>query len=136
MFLTTVKINGITVPLIFQPYGHKGGTNREMTQEIATRFIGICAVLFVIFGIPYAILIGLRPFRPGLTWLSVLIGDLMTDFGTGAQLLLFTGDPVLASLPLLNHILTGGPMILGQILKHRLQNGGHIIIEDEDGDAA
>lgn len=103
-----------------------------MDQETTTKFILICAVLFVVFGIPYAILVALKPFRPGLTWLSVLIGDGVTDLGTGAQLLLLTGDPVLACLPLLNHILTGGPMILGQILKHRLQNGGHVIIEDDD----
>ncbi|MCL4302491.1 MAG: hypothetical protein KJ077_42775 [Anaerolineae bacterium] len=107
-----------------------------MDQETTTRFIGICAVLFTGFGIPYSILITKWAFPPNLTWLSVLIGDGVTDFGMGALILLLTGDLFLASIPIICHGLTGGPMIAGQILKHALQNGGHIVIEDEDGDTA
>ena len=98
------------------------------------RFIGVSAVLFI-FGIIYAYLIARKPFPPRLTWLSVLIGDFVTDLGTAAHLLMFTGDPFLASIPVINHVLTGGPMILGQLTKHMLQNGGIVIIEeDEVGD--
>lgn len=107
-----------------------------MNQEIATKFILVCVVLLVVFGIPYAIIIARQPFKPHLTWLSVMIGDAMTDFGMAALLLLLTGSPLAASVPVLCHILTGGPMILGQILKHSFQNGGHVIVGDDDDDAA
>ena len=107
-----------------------------MREEIFIRFVGICAVLFIFFGIPYAILIALKPFRPSLTWLSVFFGDLATDIATASQLLLFTGDPFLACLPVINHVLSGGPMILGQVLKHALQNGDVNLLRDEDDDAA
>lgn len=110
---------------------------REMSQETLIRFIGICMSIFLFFGLPYGILVATRPFRPRLTWLSVVFGDLATDLGMAGLLLLLTEDLFIASIPFLCHALTGGPMIAGQILKHALQNGDHIIIEDDDdGDPA
>lgn len=103
-------------------------------MELIIRFAGICAVL-LIFGHVYAYMIVRKPFPPHRTWLSVAIGDFVNDFGTGAQILLFTGNPYLALLPLINHIFfTGGPMILGQLTKHRVQDGGEILPELSDGD--
>jgi hypothetical protein len=43
-------------------------------------------VVLLMLGIAYAIYIALRPFRPGLTWLSVVIGDTVTDLGMSAFL--------------------------------------------------
>ena len=104
-----------------------------MSQDTFLRFIGLCAVL-LIFGIIYAYLIARRPFPPHLTWLSVVIGDFVTDLGMGGLILLLTGDLFLTFIPAICHILTGGPMILGQTTKHTLQNGGVVIIEADDGD--
>lgn len=104
-----------------------------ITFSIFLRFIGLCATL-LLFGIAYAYLIARKPFPPHLTWASVLIGDLVTDFGMGAVILLLTEDLFLAGVPLMCHILTGGPMILGQITKHAIENGGDVIIEGIDGD--
>lgn len=99
-------------------------------MDIQTRIVLIAFVLFIFGGI-YAILIAIRPFKPSLTWLSVLFGDLVTDVGSWAILLLITGNLYVALIPFMCHILTGGPMILGQVLKHKLQNGGHVVIDEE-----
>ena len=81
----------------------------------------VLAMLFVwlIFGMVYAGIIALRPFRPGLTWLSVVVGDGLTDIGSGMLLYALTGSLMIAVVPLLFHAMTGGPMIAGQVLKHR-----------------
>ena len=105
----------------------------EITIDTFLRFIGLCATL-LIFGITYAYIIARKPFKPQLTWASVLIGDLVTDIGTGAIILLLTENLFLAGIPLICHALTGGPMILGQITKHTMQNDGEIIVEGIDGD--
>ena len=97
------------------------------------RFIGICAVL-LLFGFIYAYLIARKPFPPRLTWLSVVIGDFTTDVGMAALILLLTENLFLAAIPAFCHILTGGPMILGQLTKHTLQNGGVVTVEEDDGD--
>lgn len=107
---------------------------KEITMELFLRFISICAVL-LIAGIGYAYYIAKRPLPPKLTWFSVLIGDFVTDVGMGALIYLLTENLFLALIPFICHALTGGPMILGQLIKHAIQNGGNIIIDEEqDGD--
>ena len=78
----------------------------------------------VIFGILYAIRIALRPFPPHRTWLSVVVGDAATDVGSSLALWSLTGDWRLCLVPWIAHALTGGPMIIGQVLKHYLQDEG------------
>ncbi len=84
-----------------------------------TRLLVIAGGLFV-FGLIYAYLIAIRPFRPSLTWLEVVIGDAVTDTGMSLAIYLLTNDLRLAALPWIAHALTGGSMILGQLLKHHL----------------
>lgn len=100
-----------------------------ITTSIFLRFIGLCAAL-MLFGITYAYLIARKPFPPHLTWISVVIGDFVTGIGMGAMILLLTEDLFLAVIPLMCLGLTGGPMILGQVTKHAIENGGDVIIED------
>lgn len=95
------------------------------------RFISICAVL-LLFGMIYAYVIADKPFPPKWTWASVAIGDFVTDFGSGAILWLLTHNLFLAILPFICHGLTGGPMIIGQLVKHRWQDGGEVIPEQDD----
>jgi len=102
-------------------------------MDIETRIILICVVI-LLYGFCYAVLIAVKPFEPGLTWLSVAIGDGVTDLGSWAVLLLLTGSFWIALVPVGMHVLTGGPMITGQLLKHRLQNGGHVVIDDSELD--
>lgn len=105
-----------------------------MVTVDSLRFIGICGIL-LIFGIVYAILIARKPFPPKWTWVSVTIGVGITCFGIGEILWIFTGNYFLTFVPIIGFALTGGPMIVGQITKHILQNGGVVIIEeDEIGD--
>lgn len=106
-------------------------------QYPTVRIITI-STLMLLFGGAYAVFIALKPFKPNLTWLSVAIGDAVTDLGSFGVLYALTGNRRLAAIPFLSHLLTGGPMITGQILKHALQNGGGIVIfeDDERDDAA
>jgi hypothetical protein len=90
-------------------------------MELIPFFIIIAVIL--LFGIFYSILIYWRPFPPGLTWLSVVIGDLVTDMGSTLVLVLILTNLQpdylwLALVPFGMHVLTGGPMIVGQVLKH------------------
>jgi hypothetical protein len=102
-------------------------------MDVETRIVLICVVM-LLFGCAYGIIIAVQSFRPGLTWLSVAIGDGVTDLGSWAVLLLLTGSFWLALVPVGMHLLTGTPMITGQLLKHRLQNGGHVVIDDSELD--
>lgn len=79
--------------------------------------------LFV-FGVLYSALVALRPLPARFTWLEVVIGDAITDMGTSALIYRGTRDWRLALAPWICHALTGLPMILGQVLKHKLQEDG------------
>jgi hypothetical protein len=79
------------------------------------------------FGVFYAAVIYYRPFAPGWTWVSVLIGDAVTDACVGAALLVAVSSLGRAELwwvalfPLAGHVLSGGPMIAGQVIKWAAQ---------------
>jgi hypothetical protein len=108
-----------------------------MIPEIVfLKFVGICAILNF-FGVAYAYLIARRAFPPALVWLSVFV----TVFGEIAlRLLLDSYVSILTHnlLPVVCFGLTGFPMILGQVVKHTIQDGGVVIpllMEDStDGD--
>jgi len=84
-------------------------------------YITILAITAVTFltGNAYAIKIALRPFPDHLTWLSVVVGDAFTDLAMSALIWTYTGSVWLALIPWCTHALTGGPMIVGQIIKYR-----------------
>lgn len=84
----------------------------------------LIALALHVFGAGYAYRIVLRPFSPYKTWLSVVVGDAVTDLGMSAMLWVLTGDWRLCLVPWAAHALTGLPMILGQKLKHQLQADG------------
>jgi hypothetical protein len=73
------------------------------------------------FGVLYALFIALRPLSARYTWLEVVVGDGMTDLGASALLWRLTHDKRAVIVPWVCHALTGSPMILGQVLKHKLQ---------------
>lgn len=89
--------------------------------------IGLAVVWLLLFGLWYARRIYRQPFRPGLTWLSVVLGCEATLVGMailfwGTLRFLFNIDTWLAALvaiciPHAAFILTGAPMILYQIYK-------------------
>ena len=76
----------------------------------------------LLFGIGYAYRIAIRPFPARRTWVSVVIGDAVTDIGSFLLIWHFTGGNWLIALaPVASHVLTGLPMILGQLLKHHFE---------------
>lgn len=89
--------------------------------------LGLVALVLLGFGVLYAAIIYYRPFPPGWTWVSVVVGDLVNDFGVGAAILATVVSAGywelwwMALLPAVGHILDGGPMIVGQILKWAAQ---------------
>jgi hypothetical protein len=97
-----------------------------MTATTLSILIAIWSLLLA-GGIGYAVYIYHNSFEQGWTWLSVVIGDGWTDIGTVAAILtiLLSGDPVnpwfVAVQPIISHLLTGGPMIAGQLWKKRAQ---------------
>jgi hypothetical protein len=86
------------------------------------KFVGLMIYpgLFA-FGVLYALTVALRPFPARYTWLEVVVGDAATDLGASALLWRLTHDRRALIVPWICHALTGSPMILGQILKHKLQ---------------
>lgn len=78
------------------------------------------AIVLLVFGIGYAVLIYYRPFAPGWTWASVVIGDAFTDVGTSVALMVTLAALGLLDLwwlalyPFAAHLLTGLPMIIFQ----------------------
>lgn len=66
----------------------------------------------------YAVRIYYRPFDPDLTYMSVIVGDLMYDLTLGAFLYVITGSLFMAALPFGWHVMCGLPMIIGQIIKN------------------
>lgn len=97
----------------------------------------LIALGLLVFGIGYAYRIAVRPFPAHLTWLSVVVGDGATDVGMMLALWVLTHNPVVCLVPPAAHLLTGGPMILGQVLKARWQNDGARAIEEAlNGDQA
>lgn len=80
----------------------------------------VIAICLSVFGVLYSYRIALHPFRPRLTWLEVVIGDVATDIGMSAALWLLTHDWRACLVPWIAHALSGLPMIGGQELKHRL----------------
>jgi len=88
----------------------------------------------VTFGCLYAYYIARHPFRRGWTWLSVLIGDGVTDLGSLVMIYRRTGDFWAALIPICSHIFTGLPMILGQELKrHWDSRHSQEILKDYNG---
>ena len=88
-----------------------------MNKIQRTTFISSATGLFV-FGIAYAIYIARNPFRPRLTWLSVAIGDGTTDACSAVMIWVLTKNWRAALIPFLAHVISGTPMVLGQIAKH------------------
>lgn len=98
-----------------------------MSQTGFSRTTIIAAAWLLLFGLWYARRIYRHPFRPGLTWLSVVLGCEATLVGMAVLLwgtlhYLLAIDPWLAAvvalgLPHAAFVLTSLPMILFQIIK-------------------
>lgn len=91
--------------------------------------IGTIGLGMLILGTFYAILIYYSPAPHGWTWVSVAVGDGFTDLGEVALIiaaLIHYGQldamwPLIL-IPPVGHLLTGGPMIAGQIIKKRRED--------------
>ena len=79
----------------------------------------LAGLALLVFGLLYAYHIAMREEKPARTWVDVVIGDGATDIGSFIILYAWSECIWLALVPVLAHLLTGGPMILGQLLKHR-----------------
>lgn len=84
----------------------------------------VIALVLLTFGICYTVIIYQHPFSTGWTWLSVFVGDLVNDLCVTAAIIATLGAFGLlerlwwmAAFPVAGHILDGGPMIVGQIIK-------------------
>lgn len=82
---------------------------------------GIISFFLTTFGVLYATYIYHKPPREGDTWISVVIGDAITDVGMAsitALILVYSKqwDRLwwMIFIPIYCHLLTGGPMIVGQ----------------------
>jgi hypothetical protein len=86
-----------------------------------SRDLFVISGLLLLFGIIYALIISaFAPHKPRYTWVSVVVGDAATDLGTMALLRKSRRGNLAPLLPFWAHFLTGGPMILAQVLKHLL----------------
>ena len=100
--------------------------------------LGSVVFCTIIFGVGYAILIYHRPFPPGWTWLSVVVGVAFTGILEIIAILitLISLDLArywwIASYPLIAYILTGLPMITGQEIKRRQQHKTNTSLEQND----
>lgn len=93
----------------------------EITIETTTSIFYI-SLAGVTLGLIYAYIIAKKIFNPEQTWVSVVVGEVMTDTIAFSLIYIITKDPILSLMPVYGHLLTGIPMIIGQILKHRRQN--------------
>lgn len=73
----------------------------------------------VLFGTWYAYHIALRPSVQSQTWVDVVIGVGATCIGIFAIIYIWRRSFWLAGVPMMCFVITGSPMILGQVLKHR-----------------
>lgn len=95
----------------------------------------ITALGLLLFGIIYAVFIyhrGTQAFPHGWTWASVVIGDLVTDFGsiTAIVVTLSFFDLIdqlwwVALVPIASHLCTGIPMIILQNKKRLDQHANN-----------
>jgi len=90
-----------------------------ITINISITHLILISLAMLIFGILYAYYIAIKPFKSRSTWVSVVIGDACTDIGTSLLIYTLTHDILTSIMPIYGHFLTGIPMILGQILKHK-----------------
>ena len=87
--------------------------------------------LLLLFGIIYALIISaFTPHKPRYTWVSVVVGDAATDLGTMALLRKARGSNLAPLLPFWAHFLTGGPMILAQVLKHLFNDDASQLVDE------
>lgn len=96
----------------------------------------LVALSLLSFGIAYAYRIAIKPFRARNTWFSVVIGDAATDIGSFAFIYIWTKKINLALIPIISHLITGLPMIIGQLIKHKLfdlDNKHHLEIYQQGG---
>ena len=99
----------------------------KMSQTGFWWSVGVAAAWLLLFGLWYARRIYLRPFRPGLTWLSVVLGCEATLVGMAGLLwgtlhFVLGADRWLAALVALGvphaaFVRTGAPMSLFQLHK-------------------
>lgn len=89
--------------------------------------LGLISIGLLIFGVAYAWLIYHRPFPPGKTWLSVVIGvgaTIMCEMAATVITLSYYGLQHLfwiALFPVVTFALTGFPMIIFQERKRQKQ---------------
>lgn len=84
--------------------------------------VGVTLGLLFIVGIGYALYIAKWPFPSGLTWLGVVIGCSFTNVAISIVVWELTRDWRAALVaPWGCYVLTGIPMILGQIFKNQAQ---------------
>jgi hypothetical protein len=98
-----------------------------MSQTGFCSTVGLAVAWLVLFGLWYARRVYERPFRPGLTWLSVVLGCEATLLGMALLLWGVThfllgvsawpAALVALGVPHAAFVLTGAPMILFQIHK-------------------
>ena len=87
-------------------------------MSIYTAYTIFTLAVVAAVGIPYAIYIAFRPFDDGWTWLSVAIGVILTITPFSFAMYRLTGNMEMALSIWVFFLVSGIPMMLGQIIKH------------------
>ena len=87
-------------------------------ERLLDPFVFGVAACVVLVGAVYAVYIALAPFADHFTWFAVVIGVGFTNLGITTVLLHLVGDWAAVAVVWLAYVLTGGPMIAGQLVKH------------------
>jgi len=101
----------------------------DTTLNMTTALIVIGAALLV-FGLWYAIYIAMGEVASSLTWLSVVVGDAMTNIAISAALWVLIRNPWAVAMPWLGYAISGVPMIVSQITKYLTQKQGTDLLND------
>lgn len=82
----------------------------------------VTALSMLLFGLIYALYIAIRPSNARYTWVSVVVGDAVTNAGISVAIHVLSDDNALAwrlvAVLWTFYFLTGGPMISHQLHKH------------------
>jgi len=127
LVLVAVLLSYLFYTMAAMPY------NEQLQTLISERFLSqsvpvlLISLLLFVVGILYAGYIStFGVFPPRYTWVSVMFPDAFIDLFSATIIIVSTGNVLLGLVPFLGHLIAGGPMILGQIVKHYQQVKGEV----------
>jgi len=93
-----------------------------MNEAQLTAIIATIALVLLSFGVAYALLIYYRPFGRGWTWASVVLGVAITEILIWQAIFAYVDTNGFTKhlfwFEVVGFFLSGGPMIVGQLIKY------------------